>query len=154
MEAVIERVPEAEHRLCARHILANFHEQFKGEGYIKPFWKAVKSTTEAKFKSAMEEIKFLDTRAYDYLMKRNPKYWSRAFFQEGGDCDAVENGVSESFNSAILTARRKPIIAMLEDIRVYVMQRLYEKWQTGLKWDLQICPSIRRKLADMKITQR
>ncbi|GJV36858.1 hypothetical protein Tco_1409335 [Tanacetum coccineum] len=46
-------------------------------------------------------------------------------FKGGMDCDAVENGLSESFNSHIKNARRKPIIRMLEDIRSYVMTRNY-----------------------------
>lgn len=154
MEAVKERVPDVEHRLCARHILANFHKRFKGEQYIKPFWKAVRATTIPKFEAAMNEIKSIESRAYDYLIERDPKCWSKAFFTEGMDCDAVENGVSESFNAAILDARRKPLIAMLEDIRCFVMERLWMQKQKGLSWDLAICPAIRKKLEDMKIWQR
>ncbi|XP_042753325.1 GPI-anchored protein LLG1 [Lactuca sativa] len=40
-------------------------------------------------------------------------------------CDVVENGLSESFNSVIKDARKKPIITMLEEIRLYVMERIY-----------------------------
>nr|KAJ0199431.1 hypothetical protein LSAT_V11C600339590 [Lactuca sativa] len=39
-EVVKERLPDVEHRLCARHILANLHKKFKGEQYFKPFWRA------------------------------------------------------------------------------------------------------------------
>ncbi|KAL4565470.1 hypothetical protein LXL04_029566 [Taraxacum kok-saghyz] len=60
-------------------------------------WAIVDASTEENFKAVMDEIKFLDNR--------------------GGDCDAFKNGVFESFNSAILSARRKPIISMLEDIK-------------------------------------
>nr|KAJ0184654.1 hypothetical protein LSAT_V11C900492850 [Lactuca sativa] len=35
---------------------------------------------------------------------------------KGRDYDAIENGVSESFNSTIRHARRKPIITLLEDV--------------------------------------
>lgn len=70
------------------------------------------------------------------------------------DCDAVENGVSESFNSAVLDARRKPLITMLEDIRCWAMQRLWMQKQNGLSWDLEICPSIRREIEDLKKLQR
>ncbi|XP_023761534.1 uncharacterized protein LOC111909973 [Lactuca sativa] len=154
MEAVKERCPEVEHRLCARHILANFHKKFKGECYIKPYWRAVKATTIPKFELAMEEIKSFDVGAYDYLIKRDPKCWSRAFIKVGMGCDAMENGVSESFNADIEEARKKPLITMLEDIRVFVMERLYMQKGKGLGWDLAICPTIRRKLGKLKKLRR
>ena len=147
-----ERVGEAEHRLCARHILANFNNRFKGEHYIQPFWRAVKATTVQKHEAAMEEIRAFDVEAYAYLMERDPKCFCRAFQKEGMNCE--ENGVSESFNAAILDARRLPIIAMLEEIRVYAMQRLYYQKQKGESWDLTICPAIRKKLEALKISQR
>ncbi|CAI9259609.1 unnamed protein product [Lactuca saligna] len=59
-QAIKERVPHAEHRLCARHILANFNTRFKGEHFIKPFWRAVKATTKQRHEAAMQEIKELD----------------------------------------------------------------------------------------------
>ncbi|KAI3495861.1 hypothetical protein L1887_38207 [Cichorium endivia] len=154
LEAVKERAPNAEHRLCTRHILANFHKKFKGEQYINPFWKAVNATRQPTFEAAMKEIKALDNRAYDYLMERDPTCWSKAFFKEGMNCDAVENGVSESFNAAIIDAREKPIITMLEDIRVYVMERLYNQKVKGMGWDLAICPAIRKQLKLLKTLHR
>ncbi|XP_052621926.1 uncharacterized protein LOC111897236 [Lactuca sativa] len=125
LEAVKERCPEAEHRQCARHIVANFAKGFTGQHFRKLFWRAVRASTEQKFKHVMEKIKSLDTQAYEYLIDRDPTTWSKVFFKEGRDCDAVENGVSESFNSAIRHGRRKPIITMLEEIRIFVMERIY-----------------------------
>ncbi|XP_023737311.2 uncharacterized protein LOC111885278 [Lactuca sativa] len=127
LEDVKEVLPIAEHRQCARHIVANFRKRFSGVHYENMFWKASKASNEPLFNAAMKEIQVLNPAAYDYLMETNPKYWSRAFFQEGKMCDAVENGLSESFNSVIRDARKKPIITMLEEIRLYVMERLY--WQ-------------------------
>nr|KAJ0196054.1 hypothetical protein LSAT_V11C700363600 [Lactuca sativa] len=102
----------------------------------------------------MNEIKSLESRAYDYLIDRDPRYWSKDFSRQGMDCDAVENGVSESFNSSVLDARRKPLITMLEDIRCWAMHRLWMQKQNGLSWDLDICPSIRREIEDLKELQR
>nr|KAJ0193800.1 hypothetical protein LSAT_V11C800405990 [Lactuca sativa] len=49
---------------------------------------------------------------------------------------------------------RKPLITMLEDIRCWAMQRLWMQKQNGLSWDLDICPSIRREIEDLKELQR
>nr|KAJ0196798.1 hypothetical protein LSAT_V11C700356290 [Lactuca sativa] len=145
---------EAEHRQCARHILANFNKRFTGQQYIKLFWRAVRASTVEKFRGVMEKIKSIDTHAYDYLIDRDPTTWSKAFFQEGRDCDAVENRVSESFNSAIRHARRRPIITMLEEIRLFVMERIYTQRVEGMDWDLLICPTIRKRIEDLKVKQR
>ncbi|CAI9304183.1 unnamed protein product [Lactuca saligna] len=154
LQAVKERCPEAEHRQCARHILANFNKRFTGQQYIKLFWRAVRASTVEKFRGVMENIKSIDTHAYDYLIDRDPTTWSKAFFQEGRDCDAVENGVSESFNSAIRHARRRPIITMLEEIRLFVMERIYTQRVEGMEWDLLICPTIRKRIEHLKVKQR
>ena len=62
--------------------------------------------------------------------------------------------MSESFNSAIRHARRKPIITMLEEIRIFVMERIYSQRVEGIEWDLNICPSIRKLIQDLKVKQR
>lgn len=66
----------------------------------------------------------------------------------------MENGVSESFNNAIRDARRKSIITMLEEIRVWSMERMYNQRIMGEEWDLDIFPTIRKELKDNNITQR
>lgn len=102
----------------------------------------------------MKEVKLMDIKAYDYLMEKEPKTWCRAYFKEDRACDAIENGISEAFNATIVDARKKPIITMLEEIRVYVMNRMFSQKKKGQKWELEICPSIRRKIEQLKKSQR
>ncbi|CAI9261002.1 unnamed protein product [Lactuca saligna] len=155
LEAVKERVPAAEHRQCARHICANFMKKFKGQQFSTLFWRAAASTTQAKFEQHMNEIKKIEPLAYDHLMEKDPKTWSKAFFQTDRACDAYENGVSESFNSIIAAARKRPLITMLEEIRIYVMERLCIQKSKGSSWgDLNICPTIRLKLSKIQTLQR
>lgn len=154
IEAVKERAPGCEHRQCARHIYANFKKKYTGVEYRKLFWSAAKSTTLQRFESIMKEVKLMDIKAYDYLMEKEPKTWCRAYFKEDRACDAIENGISEAFNATIVDARKKPIITMLEEIRVYVMNRMFSQKKKGQKWELEICPSIRRKIEQLKKSQR
>ncbi|CAI9288651.1 unnamed protein product [Lactuca saligna] len=155
IEAVKERVPTAEHRQCARHIYANFKKSFKGEQYRKLFWAAAASTTQPKFEAEMNSIKKIDPLAYEHLMERDPKSWCRAFFEVDRACDAYENGISESFNSVIDLARKRPLITMLEEIRIYAMESMYKMLQEGQSWgNLKICPSIRLKISKLKKQQR
>ena len=82
----------------------------------------------------MKEIAKLNSKALNYLMERDPKTWSLAFFRvHNASCELVENGFSESFNSFIFDVREKPIINMLEEIRIYVMQRMVTMKAKGEK---------------------
>ncbi|GJW58169.1 hypothetical protein Tco_0104900 [Tanacetum coccineum] len=122
--------------------------------YKRLFWAAVSSTVEQRFLNHMDEIRRLDLEAYAYLMGREPVSWCRAFFQPVVKCASFENGISESFNSRLVTARGKPIITMLEDIRVYVMQRNWAISKQASDLDDNIRPSIRKKLNILKKQQK
>ncbi|XP_024985433.1 uncharacterized protein LOC112521035 [Cynara cardunculus var. scolymus] len=134
VEAVKELAPYAEHRQCARHIYVNFHKRFNGVEYRNIFWAAATSTFEADFMSHMEKFRIQNINAYNHLIERDPNTWCRAFFQPGRDCEAVENGICESFNS------------MLEEIRIFVMERHYRMLSKAQEWESVVCPAIRKKL--------
>ncbi|XP_052624931.1 uncharacterized protein LOC111911059 [Lactuca sativa] len=155
IEAVKEVFSAAEHRQCARHIYANFRKTFSGSKFEDLFWKASKATTEAQFNVVMKEIGKLNPQVVVHLMARDPKTWSLAFFRVHNSCESVENGFSESFNSVILDARKKPIISMLEDIRIYVMQRMVTMKLTGQGWNAySVCPNIRIRLNMLQTERR
>lgn len=135
-----------DHRQCARHVYANFKKSYNGLDYKRMFWGASLSTTEASFLAAMDELKEMNVNAYEHLMQRNPQSWCRAFYPGGRACEAVENGISESFNSVILEARTKPLLTMLEEIRMYVMERFYRMSKKHLTWKDDVCPNILKKL--------
>nr|GEZ02888.1 putative reverse transcriptase domain-containing protein [Tanacetum cinerariifolium] len=79
--------------------------------------------------------------------------WSRAFSEMDRRCVEFENGISESFNRAILLPRHKPIITMLEKIRIYIMQRLVAMNKLALNLEDTITPSIRKQLEILKVKQ-
>ncbi|XP_052627051.1 uncharacterized protein LOC128133592 [Lactuca sativa] len=118
IEAVKELLPYVEHRQCGKHISQNLRKRYRGAQYESIFWKACKATTKVDFKVSMKELEMLDPSAHQYLMDKDPKTWSMAYFQPGRCCDVVENGMSESFNVVIVDARKKPIITMLLELRM------------------------------------
>ncbi|GJY03108.1 zinc finger, PMZ-type containing protein [Tanacetum coccineum] len=69
-------------------------------------------------------------------------------------CAAFKNGISESFNRAILGLRMKPIITMLEEIRLYIMQRIVAMNKLAFSLEDTITPSIRKRLEILKEKQR
>ncbi|GJZ97310.1 zinc finger, PMZ-type containing protein [Tanacetum coccineum] len=112
------------------------------------------SSLNEQFLEVMEEIKALDENAYSWLVDHDPNTWCRAYFELDRSCAAFENGISKSFNSKILSARGKPIITMLEDIRVYIMQKVWFLNKTAMELNDSITPFARRHLEFMKIRQR
>ncbi|KAL7615668.1 uncharacterized protein LOC111917421 [Lactuca sativa] len=154
IKAVKELLPYIEHKQCAKHISQNLRKRYSGAQYENIFWKACKATIKVDFKVAMKELEVLDPSAHQYLIDKDPKTWSRAYFKPGRCCDDVENGMSVSFNVVIFDARKNPIITMLEELRMYMMDRVFKKKYKGQGWGNQIFPAIRELVNEIKKSQR
>ncbi|XP_059287011.1 uncharacterized protein LOC132040395 [Lycium ferocissimum] len=123
--AIQDLLPAAEHRKCARHILANFCKDWRGLQRRQQFWKIAKSTHESQLRKNIAKMKKLGPEEMmDKLMYFNIEYWCKVYFNTEVKVDSVDNNMSECFNSWILAARHKTIITMLEEIRVKMMTRI------------------------------
>ncbi|GJU38347.1 hypothetical protein Tco_1191304 [Tanacetum coccineum] len=89
----------------------------------------------------------LDDKAHEWLVEWNPNSWY-------GCSTTFKNEILESFNSRIVRARGKPIITMLEDIRVYIMQRIFCMNKLAFDNKDSITPSVRRQMEYNKRIQR
>ena len=119
--------PTVEHRYCVKHIYNNFKVDHKGLELKDALWRCAAATTVREFERCMQYIRDLDEKAYEYLAKIAPAQWTRSHFTPRALTDCLVNNLSESFNAMILKSRDKPILAMLEWIRVRLMTRLYTK---------------------------
>ena len=97
-------------------------------------WACARATTETEFKQRMQELKDEDQKAYEWLSKREPSQWSKSQFRVQAKCDMLINNICESFNAAILPARDKPIVTLLEKIRFWLMVRFAQKREEVHKW--------------------
>nr|GEW10411.1 pentatricopeptide repeat-containing protein [Tanacetum cinerariifolium] len=73
-------------RQCARHIYEGFRKQFSGVEFRSLFWAASKASYPGLFNKIMDKIKRANPKAYQYLLDKDPKTWSRAYFRIGGSC--------------------------------------------------------------------
>lgn len=138
---------------CARHICTNVRKRFITAHFENMFWKASKASTKPLFNPTMKEIQMLNFVAFAYLMEKNHTTWNRSFFTINRICFIVEIGLYESFNS-ILGMGKKPIITMLEEIKLYIMERLFNLNIKGSTWtDYKSCPSIIHILDELKTAQ-
>ncbi|GJW06280.1 multidrug resistance-associated protein 5 [Tanacetum coccineum] len=104
-------------------------------------------------KDIMDKIKSDNPNAHKYLMDKNLKTWSRAFFEVDRGCKAIENGFSECFNSVIVNVRHKPLLTILEAIRVIVLERVNKMREISRKWNPVVCPNIKKRLEWLKEQQ-
>nr|KAJ0200024.1 hypothetical protein LSAT_V11C600334040 [Lactuca sativa] len=146
IESVKELLPYVKHRQCTKYINQNLRKRYSGAQYECILWKACKATTKVNYKAIMKELELLDLI--------NPNTWSRAYFEPGRCCDAVENGMSKSYNVVIVDARKKPIITMLEELRMYMMERVFNIKAKGQGWGNKICLTIRELVNEIKKSQR
>ncbi|GKD38646.1 hypothetical protein Tco_1258853, partial [Tanacetum coccineum] len=96
------------------------------------------------------KIKAANPGAYQLLIDKDPKTWSRAFFKLDKGCKAVENGFSECFNSVLVSVRSKPLLTMLEAIRVIVLETMNTMRKISATYTDDICPSILMRIDLMK----
>nr|KAJ0213488.1 hypothetical protein LSAT_V11C400185940 [Lactuca sativa] len=130
LQVVTELLPYVKHRQCAKHIYANFRKKYIGLELKNLFWEVTKSIVEGDFIETMKKIKHITPSGYEWLMSNKPHSWCRAFFSHGYACEAIDNGILECFNLMIISMRKKPILTMLKEIRIYMMNRFYHQAAT------------------------
>ena len=103
---------------CVKHIYNNFKVNHKGMELKSVLWRCAGTTSAREFERGMDHLKSLDEQAWKYLTDIEPAQWTRSYFSPRALTDCMVNNLSESFNSMIVKARDKPILSMLEWIRV------------------------------------
>jgi hypothetical protein len=143
-EEMFQRV---EHRLCLRHLYANFKKKFGGGTLIRDLMMgAAKATYYQAWEAKMSELKAHDKKAWDWLMGVPTKMWCKHAFSYYSKCDVLMNNLSESFNATILVARDKPILTLCEWIRNYLMNRTSASVSKLANWPHRIMPMPQRRL--------
>ncbi|KAF7826419.1 uncharacterized protein G2W53_017583 [Senna tora] len=140
LQPVLESVG-CDHRVCVRHLYANFKKLYKDKSLKDGLWNVCKATTMHGYKHHMSVLKSLHVDAHNWLTKYLPNTWSKHTFSPRSKCDILQNNIAETFNSFILDARDKPIITLFEMIRRLLMQRFVVKKEGMENYRGQICPS-------------
>ncbi|KAK8918817.1 hypothetical protein KSP39_PZI021402 [Platanthera zijinensis] len=150
IRAVEELLPNAEHRFCLRHMYSNFKRLHKGLQLKSLLWKAASSARLVDFNMEMKKLKECNVSAYGWVRAKDPKNWARSHFSTWTKCDMLLNNLCECFNNVIMKARDKPIITMLEIIRIIMMKRMHTQRDKIYKCMGEICPTIQKILENNK----
>ncbi|KAL0384156.1 UNVERIFIED_CONTAM: hypothetical protein Sradi_2809900 [Sesamum radiatum] len=147
IDAVDMLLPHCEHRFC---VYSNFKVAHKGLSLKMILWKAAKATRIVDFEKTLCELRDRDKEAFKWLVKRPAAQWSRAYFRTHSKCDILLNNLCESFNATLVAARSKPIVDMLETIRMMLMKRIYVKRDQMKKHKGILCPNIQKMMEELK----
>ncbi|CAK8577543.1 unnamed protein product [Lathyrus sativus] len=94
----------------------------------------------------MHEMKSVNEEAFKHLWKIPPRFWSKSRFRTSPRCDTLVNNMSYAFKLVSIATRAKPIMTMLEEIRVYLMQIWESNRQKISKFDDTIQPNIKKNI--------
>ncbi|XP_012852538.1 PREDICTED: uncharacterized protein LOC105972143 [Erythranthe guttata] len=150
VEAVANLLPDAEHMFCVLHLYNNFKLSHRGLRLKELLWRAATSTRIVDFNAAMDELKSVHIKAFQWLSGRSPQHWSISYFSTSLKCDMLLNNLCESFNGMIIKARDHPIISMLELIRLMLMKRIHQQRDLVSKSSSILCPKIQFMVDELK----
>ncbi|XP_021974647.1 uncharacterized protein LOC110869723 [Helianthus annuus] len=141
LPAMAKVFPIVEHRYCLRHIHENMKKTWRGDVYKNLLWRCASATSMPYYERAMEDIKAIDKKLYDWLTEIPAIAWSRAHFSGRVKCDMLLNNICEVFNKQFFGARDKPIITCLEYIREYLTKRIVNVKKIIAKSDGPLSPA-------------
>jgi hypothetical protein len=146
IKAMKDYLPGAEHRMCTRHIYANWRKKYRAHEWQKKLWAVAKAANKQDFNYYKAKLAQETPDGVKDMMRTQPEHWARSFFSLGSHCESIDNNMCESFNHAIVEARFYPIISMQEKIRKKIFVRIQEQRKKAEKFHGKICPSIFNKL--------
>ena len=110
----------------------------------------MKATTHQDFKKIMSQISTLEPQAAEDFQAVGVMKFCRDSISEWPKCKMIDNNICECFNNYILHSRGKPIIDMLEDIIIVVIQMIVPKRELFSDTIDEFRPQIRKVLENNK----
>ena len=92
-------MPNAEHRFCVRPLHANLKKDFPRKVLEDAMWSATRAATKNSFDFHMDELKKLDVKAYEWLVKLDVRTWCKHAFNPRSKSDTLVNNIAESLNA-------------------------------------------------------
>jgi hypothetical protein len=83
INAMKDFLPLAEHRMCARHIYANWRKKHRAHEWQKKFWAVAKASNQQDFNYYKAKLAQETPEGVKDMMKTEPAHWARAFFPSG-----------------------------------------------------------------------
>lgn len=122
-----------------KHLYGNWKKKYYDIDLKEVIWSAARAITITGWERAMSRITTLDEAAWKEMNDIPPKFWTRSHFNTFSKCDMQVNNMCETFNSALLEHKNKPIITLLEGIKQYLTKRITTQKEMMSKYTGEIC---------------
>ncbi|XP_028107005.1 uncharacterized protein LOC114306047 [Camellia sinensis] len=103
---------------------------------------------------AMRQMLELSSEAHIWLSKFLVKIWARHTFDHRVKSEHVTSNMVESFNNWIGNVRGKPILTLLENIKLKLMNKLHKRFEEATSWQSLVTPNIKKKLDEVVLQSR
>ncbi|XP_062100708.1 uncharacterized protein LOC133806631 [Humulus lupulus] len=143
---VVAAIPEAEHRYCCFHIENNMIKKFGTSQLRGLFWVAAETTNFNTFKRIMDMIKESNSEAHEWLSNIEFNHWTLSMFDTRAKLEHIANNFVESFNDWIEEHRYKPLVDLLEGLRMQQSAMMYARKKTAERWDHKLTPKVHQKV--------
>ena len=91
LEAAMKiKLPNVEHRMCARHIYANWAKKQRGEERKIAFWNCARATFNEDLKNKLKELSNLEEGLVKDALDYGVESWCKAFFKTYMKCDVID----------------------------------------------------------------
>ncbi|CAK8536462.1 unnamed protein product [Lathyrus sativus] len=120
VSTILETSQHVEHKLCVKHLYDNWRKKYPGIFMKEALSRAARATTIPAWERAMNHMKELNINAWKDMMDVPAACWTQSHFKTDTQCDLQVNNICEAFNRAILEYRDKPVISLLEGIKITV----------------------------------
>ncbi|XP_026450823.1 uncharacterized protein LOC113350940 [Papaver somniferum] len=130
--------PTSHHGYCYYHLQGNLPIRKSDEKYkevMACFKKATYALTPARYEEALMEMELMGRHGVAEYCRNMPReYWSSAFFT-GCRFGQTTSSIAESFNNWIRKDKRLPSCALIDMIRLRVMELMNERREMSLLMD-------------------
>ncbi|XP_020689434.1 uncharacterized protein LOC110104602 [Dendrobium catenatum] len=150
-EAIKLVFPNAEHRICMRHLWKNIKKHFRcddGQILQKLIWSAANCYNIHEYDSKLEQLLLISPQVHSYLTSLTCK-WSKATFSKAIKNHYNTNNMAESFNSWIEEARSKPVVDLIDIIRGMLMEQRSHRKLNSNSWKNPLVPCVEEYIRDV-----
>ncbi|XP_020676059.1 uncharacterized protein LOC110095035 [Dendrobium catenatum] len=150
-EAIKTVFPNAEHRVCMRHLWKNIKKLFRcddSHNLQKVVWTAANCFSLHEFNSKLQQIFNISPQVHSYLTSLTCK-WSKATFSIHIKNHYNTNNMAESFNAWVEDARSKPVVDLIDTIRGMLMEQRSHRKSNSVSWNKPLVPCVEEYIREV-----
>eukprot|EP00268_Persea_americana_P040560 TRINITY_DN40300_c0_g1_i6.p1 TRINITY_DN40300_c0_g1~~TRINITY_DN40300_c0_g1_i6.p1 ORF type:complete len:742 (-),score=94.17 TRINITY_DN40300_c0_g1_i6:207-2432(-) len=145
ISAVQQKLPNASHCYCVRHISQNLHSVFKDDGIVAKFWNAARAYKPFEYERHMNDIRNISEEAHTWIEEIGKQYWANAFV-EGRRYDMLTTNIDEFTNSLLKDVKELPITKQVEAVRSKLMEISESRRHSSQMMQTMVTPYAERVL--------